>query len=1016
MSFQNPVKSGRAATFVGTLLLTTAFVVPALAQIETVTVTAEKRVEDIQTVPIAVTAYSAEDIAAHQINQFKDLQFSTPNVTYTKGNFTGSNFQIRGIGITAVGYDAESGVAVHEDDVFLANPPLAEANFYDLDSIEVLRGPQSTLYGRGATGGTVNIRTAKPVLDEFSSSAEGMYGNYNSSELKGMVNIPLITDIAAVRFAGDWTRHDGYVKNIADNSNIDSADTYSFRGSLRFEPTSSTTIDLVGSYSHESDSKMRARKQLCTTDPTGVLGCLPDSLTTGVVNLNSTLATIASSKQALQIAGLPGTLGLFDISVAPTLPAPLDVLNPPDLRKVNTDFAPVYHARDEFIALNAKQKITSWLDATFVGGYDYHATFSQESYNNVGGQPFAPGAIATAAATLHGTINALTAANPGFGDFYFSHYAPYFAQAANNAIPVSGVGGLGLTSGNYGAFSNTVSASDQSDEFSQQYSAELRFASNFEGPLNFLVAGYYLAAQGTGDYYVVANTFDYPFVALGAVTGLANPDCYATGCINPGYYHNDGTRNTLTSKAIFGEVYYDIIPDELKLTIGTRYTNDHKDQVGRIFIFPGDVPIGTPSEAAAADYLVSNHRKDFDCSNGTSNPTNTGCPPGTGLGPDDLYQVNEVTYSKWTGRAVLNWTPKLDFTDKTTIYGSYARGYKAGGFNPGIQPGLGIPPSYNPESIDAYELGTKNILLDGTLQANLTGWYYNYDSLQVSAIVQNTSVNQNISAKLWGVEGEFLWAPTTNWLFTFNFGHTNSSIGNVDLIDQRNPTGGRSDVVLIKDQVLGASIGQNCVLYFINGQTLSPADNAGFVAALPAGLFANPPGGSGALAGHGVAHANYGSCATSGPTAIPDAVLNAFGYSRTDPTGAGNRSDGVAVSLSGNELQNTPPWNISIGAQYKFELANGYSLTPRADFFWQADMWGRIFNTSADKINSFESTNLQVTFSAPEEQWYVTAFVKNLFDEDSITGEYLTSSTSGLYTNAFLVDPRLFGVRVGAHF
>ncbi len=78
-------------------------------------------------------------------------------------------------------------------------------------------------------------------------------------------------------------------------------------------------------------------------------------------------------------------------------------------------------------------------------------------------------------------------------------------------------------------------------------------------------------------------------------------------------------------------------------------------------------------------------------------------------------------------------------------------------------------PSYQPESIDAYELGTKNTLLDGTLQANLTGWYYNYDSLQVSAIVANTSVNQNISAKLWGVEGEFLYQPTSESDIQFQF-------------------------------------------------------------------------------------------------------------------------------------------------------------------------------------------------------------------------------------------------------
>jgi hypothetical protein len=223
-------------------------------------------------------------------------------------------------------------------------------------------------------------------------------------------------------------------------------------------------------------------------------------------------------------------------------------------------------------------------------------------------------------------------------------------------------------------------------------------------------------------------------------------------------------------------------------------------------------------------------------------------------------------------------------------------------------------------------------------------------------------------------------------------------------------------VVLVKDQTLGASIGQNCVLYMINGQTLSPADNPAFTAALPPNLFINPPGGSGALASHGVAHANYGSCAVSGASAIPEAVLNAFGYSRTDPTGAGNFSDGVAVSLSGNQLQNTPPWNISIGAQYRFDFDGGYSLTPRVDFYWQADMWGRIFNAASDKVDSWENTNIQVTFSAPNDEWFIQGYVKNVFDEDSITGEYLTSSTSGLYTNAFLVDPRFFGFRVGAHF
>jgi outer membrane receptor protein involved in Fe transport len=79
-------------------------------------------------------------------------------------------------------------------------------------------------------------------------------------------------------------------------------------------------------------------------------------------------------------------------------------------------------------------------------------------------------------------------------------------------------------------------------------------------------------------------------------------------------------------------------------------------------------------------------------------------------------------------------------------------------------------------------------------------------------------------------------------------------------------------------------------------------------------------------------------------------------------------------------------------------------------------MWGRIFTDGADRIDSWSQVNLQLTLNAPDERWYVQAFVKNLTESDGITGEYLTSSTSALYTNAFLVDPRTYGARIGARF
>lgn len=1015
------VLTRRALTFTSAFLLSIAIAAPAMAQIEEVVVTAQKKSEDVMSVPIAISAFNERELKARQIVQFKDLQFSTPNVSYSKGNFSGANFQIRGIGTQVVSGGAEGGVAINMNGVYLVDPPLAESTFYDLNRIEVLRGPQSTLYGRGATGGSVNVITAKPDLEEFHASGEFSYGNYNAKEVKGWVNIPIITDQLGVRVAADWVKRDGYVTNIANNSKIDGRDQYSVRGSVRWQPTNKTTVDLMLAYSHESDSHMRSQKQLCSYDPTGTLGCLPDSLGTGVININSTLSTIASSRQALGgfgtlfgegtgvvvaqgapyscpppdlaifpyysnagcaavVSGVTASytnaftnMGLYDLSTQPVPPAPANILNPPDLRKVNTDFTPKYAAQDQLLTAHIRQQVTHWLDATLVLGHDHSSTWSQESYNNVQGLPFDPTTLGTAEAYFFGTLGAT------FGTAYANNYLPYFSVPGQ--LPVSGIGNLGITGGNTYGYFNHVTAFDQSDISQTQDSAELRFQSKLDGPLNFLLAGYYLKQTLNTDYYVNANTFDYPFIILGAFLGGTDPGCYPQGCLDPGYYHNDTRRGSLESRAMFGELYYTAIPDTLKFTVGARWTVDTKTQSNRIFIFPGPVPIGTNTENAANAYL----------------------------GNSDPYINLSQTYKKLTGRFVADWTPKVDFTNKTLVYASYAHGYKAGGFNPGIQPGLTVPATYKPEAIDAFEVGTKNILIDGMLQANGDVYYYDYKDMQVSTIFNNTSVNQNIDATIWGVEGQFVWQATNRLQFNLNFGNTNTSIGNTLQVDPRNPTGGRSDVVLVKGATLGASVGQNCILYMINGQTVTPANNAAFQAAIP-GLYFDPPGGASALAAHGVAHANYGDCGQN----VPESVMNAFGYSYSDPTGAGG-PDGVPVNLKGKELAQTPKFTLSVGAQYTQPLGDDYSLVGRVDYYWQSNMFGRIFNGPADKIPSWDVMNAKVTLNSGDGLWYITGYIKNVMDKTNVTGEYLTSSTSGLYTNVFLGDPRTYGVTLGVH-
>ena len=196
-----------SAKFAAALLVTTAFTAPAFAQIETVVVTAERKAEDIQTVPVAVTALTGTDLKAKQVNSFRDLQFHVPSVTYTKSNFCGAQFQIRGI-TTQFGLGAA--IAQNENDIYLEAPALVNGQYFDVDRVEVSRGPQSTSYGRAATGGAVNIITTKPNLTEFEARASFDYGTFNTMKPEFMVNVPLIDNELGIRIAGLGVFHDGY--------------------------------------------------------------------------------------------------------------------------------------------------------------------------------------------------------------------------------------------------------------------------------------------------------------------------------------------------------------------------------------------------------------------------------------------------------------------------------------------------------------------------------------------------------------------------------------------------------------------------------------------------------------------------------------------------------------------------------------------------------------------------------------------------------------------------------------
>jgi outer membrane receptor protein involved in Fe transport len=161
--------------------------------VQALIVTAQKREEDIQDVPIAISAFTQEDLTRSQVAGGPDLMTQVPNFTFTKTNFSGYSIQIRGIGTQAISATTDPAVAVAFNNTPFIRNRFFEQEFYDLQRVEVLRGPQGTLYGRNATAGVVNIISAKPKFN-YEAKLSADIGDYSSSRIEGLVNIPLVED------------------------------------------------------------------------------------------------------------------------------------------------------------------------------------------------------------------------------------------------------------------------------------------------------------------------------------------------------------------------------------------------------------------------------------------------------------------------------------------------------------------------------------------------------------------------------------------------------------------------------------------------------------------------------------------------------------------------------------------------------------------------------------------------------------------------------------------------------
>jgi len=974
---------------------------PSRAAVETVTVTSSKLGgADVQSIPIAITALSQEQLTSRQVAGGPDLVKEVPNLTFSKTNFTGYNIQIRGIGTQAISVTTDPAVAVAFNDIPFIRNHFFEQEFYDLSQAEVLRGPQGTLYGRNATAGVVNIISAKPT-DQFEAMASGDIGNYSNRRFEGMINLPVVDDRLDIRVAGEWTKRNGYTYDESLGTDVDGRDLWSTRITLGWKPIQNLQIYAVWEHFQESDDRVRSAKQLCKKD-VGLTnidgldvttlqrydgtdlnakftqawlsqGCLPTSLYSNEAyeTPNGQVIPFVALGEfgANAFGGADGGFLLKDVD-------PYANQNQPrSLRTIQSLIKPSYRARNDTLELNADYKVTPTLTLTSQTGYNKDFLFSTEDFNRF---------------------------DTTSGIFY-----PTTASFAIGATPIAP---NGIYCDPQLGCSSSMVAQDLSDEHAWQFSQELRLASNFDGPLNFSLGANYMHYETVEDYYVFFNLLtaftqltngqspgDFTLCHSNAsnvstvpiapepfkIGGPNGPQGVSTafGCggdeidgraigtyIDPNpigqlngqghsYFRSENPYK-LNSYAGFGEAYYQVTP-ELKLTAGLRWTDDQKTF--------WDIPSWT--------FLLG------------------GGYPVEGV-------VNQG-WKEWTGRAVANWTPKLDFTDQTLIYASYARGYKGGGANPpqpetdftNAQTSIAHPATFAPEFVNSYELGAKNSMLDGAITFNGDVFYYDYKGYQISQIVDRTSINLNFDAKVKGGEVEASYEPLPGLKFNFAGGYEKTSVDKgqsaIDLMDR---TAGQPGWIVLKPYFGDTS---NCILPATVVRQLIEAQPY-------PDLF-----GSG-LSGACDAAYNPGGLSSFG-AALDQAVFANAGF---DPATAPNNGEGFAKDLSGNELPNAPHFTTSFGVDYTIPLTGDWAATLHGDFYWQSESWARILNDDPyDRLHGYTNVNLALILTA-ENGWQVMGYLKNVFNTAAITGAFLNSDDTALTTNVFVTDPRLFGVRV----
>jgi outer membrane receptor protein involved in Fe transport len=729
----------------------------------------------------------------------------------------------------------------------------------------------------------------------------------------------------------------------------------------------------------ENDDRARITNQVCVTNRVPLQGCVPGEFGFDGPNLGSTTGTIFASFFGALPTGDGGN-NLPGSTITYSYPRPQL-----GFRSMHTDFEPIYRSEEDVVSLGIDYRFDNY-SVSLLGAYQETESDFYQDYNMDVGPDLA---------------------DIGIGPYVISAPAGGAGGDWGNGPCNYNDGTAGIAGGCIFDMATDRSVSyDYSSSSSEYWTVEARIQSNLDGPFNFLVGASAYDSGNSGDYYVIANTLDLVGTVLGS---------YPSGYNSSRAGNNEGLETD--GHAYFAEVYYDL-NDRAKLTAGLRRNKDNKFVrdanafLDGAYINPADPSLGYSREAGFAqggavgdEDLVAL----YGATQAFADASTTAALSAERLAavalippvpqPGEVRKITgspqDFTWEETTGRIGIDY--KL--TDDNLLYAFYSVGYKPGGFNPPVNRIFqgDIKFDFDQEEISSIEIGSKNTLLDGTMKLNGSVFVYDYEGLQITRIANNSSINDNIDAEMWGAEIEFEWYPDmlpgVSIDGAYSFLDTEVANG-AESVDPTNRTAGNPAWTAVNDYSTDATAGVN---YVVDTQLYT--DNLA------------------TLLGAGVAIPFPGTVRDNG---LP-VYLNRAGVQQVPGVGidfdAGTLSNGIAQDLGGNSLPNSPEHTIKLGVAYAMPspVFDG-DLIVRLDYYWQDDMYAREFNTKGDLIESWDQFNLSLIFESADGKWGARAWARNLADEDNITGHYLTSDTSGFYRNYFLTEPRIVGASIRYNF